>query len=568
MKALVLFLTLLFSIGVAAQEVVHDELIVELQNGKKLQDLQAYLNSSRITSNLQIVRKLSQRAEIYLLSTTDGSTISPRDLNVDGLFQQVSPSRISQLRNKPDDPFYDSQWSLTKMDLESAWDITTGGTTVDGDEIVIAVLDDGFFLDLEDWGDNIYSNPHESVGDANNDGCPGDCGVDDDGDGLVDEDGMGRQKGEPGYDPSFAGDDDENGYIDDIIGLNATTGTDMHPERTHGTGSSGIIGASTNNSSGISAVNWNIKILPLSSGTRETDVIETYNYITEMRKQYNESDGERGAFIVACNYSLGVDFGSPNDFPIWCSLYDKMGEQGIINVSAVSNSNYNIDNEGDIPSLCETDYLIAVTSTNIDDEFADAAFGSINCDVAGPGDNAFSFSPNSSNGVGTYSGTSAAAPHVTGLIGLLYSIDCPEFLTYFKNNPSKVDSLAEIIVQSGDELASLRSLVRSEKRINAFNAMRELSRFCGGTTGSVDLTVVFPNPVIDILNFSFSADPSEKIYLKIYNILGQEVWTEERTFPLFEDPVGTVNTRDLLPGVYFLSLQQGKNVSTSKFYKG
>ncbi len=405
------------------------------------------------------------------------------------------------------------------------------------------------------------------MGDANSDDCPGDCGVDDDGDGLIDEDGFGKEKGDPLYDPSFRDDDDENGYIDDIVGLNASLSTDAHIQLNHGSGSSGIIGAKTNNTNGIASVNWNTKILPISSGLKEADIIETYNYITDMRRLYNETDGEKGAFIVACNYSLGVDFGSPSDFPIWCSLYDKMGEQGIINVSAVSNSNYNIDIEGDITSLCDSDYLIAVTSTDADDNFADAAFGRENVDIAGPGEDAFSLRPTSSSGYGRFSGTSAAAPHVAGVLGLIYSLDCPEFLTYFKENPSKVDSLAELIIQSGDELSSLNSLVRSEKRINAFNAMLEISKFCGGTSGEVNLTTVYPNPVGNVLTYRFAADPSEKIYLKIYNILGQLMMESEQTFPLFETPEGSINTSDLTTGMYFLSLQQGRNVSTSKFYK-
>ncbi len=558
---------MIFCFGLKAQNNVPHELIVKLKEVKTLNDLSLFLNNSRSDYQLTIKRKLAQTEEIYLLETADKRAITPESIINESLFDMVTYSRLAELRAQPDDPLYASQWNLSIMDIENAWDVTTGGTTIEGDEIVIAVLDDGFFLNLEDWGDNIYTNPHEQEGDANGDDCPGDCGVDDDGDGLIDEDNFGRQKGEPGYDPSFAQDDDENGYIDDIQGLNASTQNDQHQSLRHGTGSAGIIGSKGNNGVGITGLNWDIKILPLSSGLRETDIIETYNYIAEMRRLYNETDGEKGAFIVACNYSLGIDFAFPDDYTVWCGLYDKMGEQGIINVSAVSNSNYNVDTQGDIPSLCDSDYLIATTSTDVENNFANAAFGRTNVDVAGPGEDAFSLHPLNTSGYGIFSGTSAAAPHVAGLIGLLYSIDCPEFISYFKNNPSEVDSLAELVVQSGDQLESLSSLVRSEKRINALRAMLEASRWCGGTFGKVNIESIYPNPTTDVLNYSFSADPTEKIYLKIYNTLGQLIIEEDISYPLFKEPLGTVNTRDLRPGLYFFTIQQGRNYATAKFIK-
>lgn len=52
-------------------------------------------------------------------------------------------------------------------------------------------------------------------GDANGDGCPGVCGVDDDGDGFIDEDKRKNVLGDPKFDPAFIDDDDEDGIIDD-----------------------------------------------------------------------------------------------------------------------------------------------------------------------------------------------------------------------------------------------------------------------------------------------------------------------------------------------------------------
>ena len=44
---------------------------------------------------------------------------------------------ISQ-RVDPNDTDYSLQWAPDIIDLPEAWDITTGGTTGNGDEIVIA----------------------------------------------------------------------------------------------------------------------------------------------------------------------------------------------------------------------------------------------------------------------------------------------------------------------------------------------------------------------------------------------------------------------------------------------
>ncbi len=567
MKYVVTILLILFCFGLKAQKIVPNELIVRLAEGKSMNDLNQFLGQTRNPNTLQISRKLSQTEEIYLLKTNDNSPANPESIQSNPLFRDVTPSRMAELREKPNDLLYGQQWNLEIMDLESAWDITTGGQTIEGDEIVVAVLDDGFYLDLEDWGDNLYANPHEAEGDANNDGCPGNCGEDDDGDGLIDEDNMGREPGDPGYNAEFANDDDENGYIDDIHGLNAGFQSDEHREESHGTSSASIVGAKSNNEIGVASVNWDIKVLPLSSGLIESDIIETYAYITEMRRLYNETNGEKGAFIVACNYSLGVDFAFPEDFPIWCEAYDKLGEQGIISVSAVSNSNFNIDTQGDIPSLCQSDYLITATSTDVDDVFAESAFGLQNVDIAGPGELAYTVRATSDSGYGIFTGTSAAAPHIAGLIGLLYSVDCPEFISYFKENPSKVDSLAQLVIWSGDQLESLSGLVRSESRVNAFKAMIEVSKWCGGSSNEIEISNLFPNPATQDIIFDFLADPTEEIHINIYNTLGESVYALDKLFPLFQEPQGTISTRDFIPGIYFLTIQQGRSFASRKFIK-
>jgi hypothetical protein len=85
----------------------------------------------------------------------------------------------------------------------------------------------------------------------------------------------------------------------------------------------------------VAGVNWNVEIMPVQGNSGlESIAVEGYGYILEMRAEYNESDGAKGAFVVVANSSWGVDFAQPSDFPVWCAMYDSMGAYGIVNVAA------------------------------------------------------------------------------------------------------------------------------------------------------------------------------------------------------------------------------------------
>ena len=115
-------------------------------------------------------------------------------------------------------------------------------------------------------------------------------------------------------------DNDGNGYKDDYIGWNTRTGTGTHDEKSHGTNILGVLGAKGNNSTGISGINWNIKILPVTTGTFVSNVIEAYEYLLAERKQYNQSGGTKGSNILVTSYSGGLANAFASDHPIWLSL--------------------------------------------------------------------------------------------------------------------------------------------------------------------------------------------------------------------------------------------------------
>src|SRR3970282_1127191 len=101
-----------------------------------------------------------------------------------------------------------------------------------------------------------------------------------------------------------------------------------------------------------------------------------------MRKRYNETNGAAGAFVVASNSSFGVDLGQPDNFPIWCAMYDSMGAAGILSAAATANLNIDIYTEGDTPTACASQYMIAVTNTTHNDlKSGAAAYGATTIDL-------------------------------------------------------------------------------------------------------------------------------------------------------------------------------------------
>ena len=103
-------------------------------------------------------------------------------------------------------------------------------------------------------------------------------------------------------------DDDNNGYIDDIHGINPAYGTsDPMDDQGHGTHVAGVIGAVGYNEKGIAGINWHIKMIACKflddkgSGWL-SDEIECTNYIKALKK--------RGVNIVATNNSYGGYYGA------------------------------------------------------------------------------------------------------------------------------------------------------------------------------------------------------------------------------------------------------------------
>lgn len=296
------------------------------------------------------------------------------------------------------DPLALRQWYLDRIGAPAAWEVTTGDP-----QAVIAVLDVGVDLDHPDLRGAIWTNPDEREGN----------GVDDDGNGYVDD--------VRGWD--FVANDADPSPTYDVNGADPR---DLH----HGTIVAGIIAARGNNDEGIAGLDWQARIMPLrvlrSDGSGEVDaVLAAFRYA--MRE---------GATIV--NLSFVGDERSVEFDEVIAEAH----RRGIVVVAAGGNEDRT--GKGDLDQfpvypICsglDGALVLGVAATNEQD--AKASFSSYGrcVDLAAPGERIIGtlfHDPSqrivTSDGAtvatfaepygGFFSGTSFAAPVVTGAVSLL-----------------------------------------------------------------------------------------------------------------------------------------------------
>lgn len=386
----------------------------------------------------------------------------------------------------PDDPNLASQWGLFSIGTEKVWEITKGGVSALGDTIVVAILDTGFDINHEDLKGNIWINKGEKPGDKI--------------------------------------DNDQNGYIDDVSGWNFIHQSAMHVADNHGSSVAGIIGAKGNNGKGISGMNWHVKLMVFETRL-VSDIIAAYDYIIEQRERYNRTKGKQGAFVVTTNASFGVNKIKCVDQPLWGEMYDRLGAAGILSAAGAANNPWNVDEVGDMPTTCKSDYLMTVLNTNPKDErYAGSAFGAVSIDMGAPGQN--SFSTRNNNEYGAFHGNSAAAPHLAGAIALLYSIPRQKLAEEAMAFPAQTAmKIRNILLNNVDKVPSLVSLTSTGGRLNVFSSMLKLLEIYPEKkpempTGKL---LVYPNPSIDEIYVEIAKPENETSLLSIYNAMGQQV---------------------------------------------
>ncbi len=398
---------------------------------------------------LEVVRAFDFIGALLVKSQTRIDVIAKTaDLDQLSEVRYATPDYYRQLDLAPDDQRYPEQWHYDNqgqtggtvdadIDLPEAWDTFTGSN-----QTVIAILDTGVDYNHPDLIANMWINPGEIAGD----------GIDNDG----------------------------NGYIDDIYGIDPGEGdTDPMDNFGHGTHVAGTTSAVGNNGIGVSGVNWNSKIMALklsdaNIGLPNSAIIEALNYLVTMKTVY-------GINIVVSNNSYGGEFFSQAEMDaISASI-----TAGITFVAAAGNGDFfgnPVDNDviPQYPASYNLDGIISVAATDHNDEMASFSnFGLTSVDIAAPGVDVLSTELGGTYGLN--SGTSMASPHVAGVVALMAGF----------NPAASVDQLKTAIMLGADPLPNLTNSSVSGGRLNAAQSLSLLGTGTSGPSGSAVLTAFY-----------------------------------------------------------------------------
>jgi subtilisin family serine protease len=397
-----------------------------------------------------VIRQKMSAAHLYLVAFPNPTLDTVPEgmaalLSLSNVVDYAEPDGIAQaLATFPNDPSFGELWGLhntgqtvnwgmagtpdADIDAPEAWDIETGSTNV-----VVAVIDTGINYHHPDLTANLWRNPGETPGN----------GVDDEGNGLVDD----------VYGWDFHNFD--NDPMDDY--------TDVY----HGTHCAGTLGAAANNSTGVVGVTWKVRLMALKAlnnlGRGATsDLVNAIAYATRMRVR------------LTSNSWGGIPYSQ--------AMVDAIAEAAqanILFVAAAGNDGVDTDANPHYPSSFTNSNIISVANSNNRDlRQSSSNYGLLSVDLAAPGHNIYSCS--SGADYQFLNGTSMATPQVAGVCALLWS-----------HNPLlPAPSVKQTVLDSVDANSDFAGQCVTGGRLNAWRALTNLAFDVVATVPALEETVL------------------------------------------------------------------------------
>lgn len=346
-------------------------------------------------------------------------------LQATGEYEFVEPDYRITLNALPyDSALSDGQlWGLQNLgqnsgvagvdiDAEEAWEISTGSS-----EVIVAVIDTGIRYTHQDLNSQMWRNPGESGGGRETNGI----------------------------------DDDQDGYIDNVFGINAVDSSgDPWDDNDHGTHCAGTIGAAANNAGPIVGVAWQVRImavkfLDFAGSGSSSDAIECIDFAVT-----------NGAHILSNSWGGG---GSSQAMR---AAIQAAHDRGVLFVAAAGNDGSDNDTYPQYPANYSIENVISVAAIDRRGELASFSnYGYESVDIAAPGVDIYSSTSGSDRSYEEFSGTSMAAPHVAGVAALIVA-----------ENPNiSITELRARLLQGSVPLASLNGIVASGSRVSAHRAL-------------------------------------------------------------------------------------------------
>jgi thermitase len=425
---------LLLSLNVGfSNDTTPNELIVKLKPGHSLPVLANVKNVQKLFENVYVVRtndlvgiEVALKNNPSIVYTERNHRSERRVLPKSDPATSISADKSVPADSQFNDPLIGKVWSFNDasnfgVSVNSAYkEYGTTNTT----PIIVAVVDTGVDTQHVDLKSVIWVNSNEIPGN----------GID----------------------------DDNNGYIDDINGINTLVRdsngkatVDNKDTHSHGTHVSGTIGATQNNKIGIAGIASNVKIMgirtvPNNGDETDIDVAEAFIYAAK-----------NGAKIINCSFGKSSNEGRQ----LIPDTLKYIGENyGVLVIAAAGNDSKDIDKSLTYPASLNSDNLLVIASTSNNGRMSSFSnYGKMNVDVAAPGSSIYSTVPG--NRYESMSGTSMAAPTTVGVAA--------EILSHHPNLTGA--QLKDILMRSVTEISSFKTKMVSGGRIDLLKGL-ELAR--------------------------------------------------------------------------------------------